>query len=719
MKISPHWIRDFVSPPVDDHKMADELTATGTAIEGFSGEGQDLVYEAEVTTNRVDAMNHYGIAREVSAIYDVDLRSVVPKFQGEQAAYHPNKPKAGLSGTPASKFKIEIEDGQGCARYTARIVRGVKVGPSPEHIVHRLELIDQRSISNVTDATNYVLNELGQPTHAFDLDKLEGGKIVVRRAREGELLKTLDGVERKLTKQDLVIADAVKAVALAGVMGGYDTMITEQTRNVLIESAWFDPASIRRTSRRLGLHTDASHRFERGDDFGNTPLACARVAELIQQTAGGEVEQEIDAVARVVGRPRIELRRGEVRRILGVEIPDQEIARILRRLGFGVTPGRPAPDSATMAVSGPASTGVAAAIAEQAPDFLVEVPTWRLDVEREIDLIEEIARIHGYLKLPNTLPAFAGAVVPLPNAEKHALLRQRLLALGYNESVATTFIAADEARAFSAGEPVRLENPVSEEAACLRSSLLPGITAQVNYNLNRGNNDVRLFECGDIFAAVGDRVEEKRSVVFAATGAIATAGAHGRPPAYGFYDMKGDMEALLAEFEHRSLYFDAHVPEYLHPGRAARAVMDGATVARFGQLHPELAARRKLRQEVYVAEVLVDRLFQGPLRQPSYQPVSRFPAVERDFSFLFASGVLFERIRQNVESLQIPELREFKPVEIFHGGAKGTSLQAGKYAILLRARFQASDRTLRDDEVAAWAQQIIHSLQAIGGTLRA
>ncbi|MGA2992597.1 MAG: phenylalanine--tRNA ligase subunit beta [Candidatus Korobacteraceae bacterium] len=721
MKISPHWIRDFVSPPVDDHKMAEELTATGTAIEGFSGEGEGLVYEAEVTTNRVDAMNHYGIAREVSAIYDVDLKPIVPKIVGEQAA---------------SKFKIEIKDPQGCARYTARIVRGVKVGPSPEHVVHRLELIDQRSISNVTDATNYVLNELGQPTHAFDLDKLDGGKIVVRRAREGELLKTLDGVERKLTRQDLVIADGVKAVALAGVMGGYDTMISEQTRNVLIESAWFDPGSIRRTSRRLGMHTDASHRFERGADFGNTPLACARVAELVQQMAGGKVEQEIDAVARVVARPRIELRRREVRRILGVDVADQEIARILRRLGFGVTPGRLAPDSATTAVSGPVSNkgtgGVAAftpasastalagdpaAVAEQVPDFLVEVPTWRLDVEREIDLIEEIARIYGYLKLPNTLPAFAGAVVLPPNAEKHALLRQRLLALGYNESVTSTFIAIDDARAFTSGEPVRLENPVSEEAACLRSSLLPGITAQVNYNLNRGNNDVRLFECSDIFLAMGDRVDEKRSVVFAATGAIAASGAHRQPVPYGFYEMKGDMEALLSQFEHRSLYYDPHVPEYFHPGRAARAVMDGTTVARFGQLHPELAARRKLRQEVYVAEILVDRLFQSALRQPSYQPVSRFPAVERDFSFLFDAGVLFERIRQTIDSLRIPELQEFKPVEIFHGG-KGTNLPAGKYAMLLRARFQAPDRTLRDDEVAAWAQQIIQSLEAIGGKLR-
>ncbi len=271
MKISPTWIRDFINPPVDDRKMAEELTDTGTGIEGFYNTGKDLVYEAEVTTNRVDAMNHYGVAREVSAIYDLDLKPVAPKLTGEH---------------PLSDFKIEIEDAKGCARYTARIIRNVKVAPSPEHIVHRLELIDQRSISNVADATNYVLNELGQPTHAFDLDKLQGGKIVVRRAREGEVLKTLDGVERKLSKEDIVIADAARAVALAGIMGGYDTMITEQTRNVLIESAWFDPASIRHTSRHLGMHTDASHRYERGADFGITPLACARVAELVQQTAG-------------------------------------------------------------------------------------------------------------------------------------------------------------------------------------------------------------------------------------------------------------------------------------------------------------------------------------------------------------------------------------------------------------------------------------------------
>jgi phenylalanyl-tRNA synthetase beta chain len=730
MKISPQWIRDFINPPVDDHKLAEDLTATGTAIEGFyqpqqanggpgSGGGNDLVYEAEVTTNRVDAMNHYGIAREVSAIYDLDLKPVAPRLLGKQ---------------PLSDFKIEIEDPQGCARYTARIVRNVKAGPSPEHIVRRLELLDQRSISNVADATNYVLNELGQPTHAFDLDKLQGGKIVVRRAREGEVLKTLDGVERQLNPQDLVIADAFRAVALAGIMGGYDTMITGQTRNVLIESAWFDPSTIRRTSRRLGMHTDASHRFERGSDFGLTPLACARVAELVQQTAGDPshsahpaVEAEIDALARRVERPKIHLRQRQVQRILGVDIPAHKIARILRRLGFKVTPENPAVDSPPQPAKAVSAGAVVAAASEACAEFVVEVPTWRLDVDREIDLIEEVGRIYGYLKLPNTLPAFAGAVIPLPNAEKQATLRQRLLALGYNESVASTFISAEEVRAYSSAQPVRLENPLSEEAACMRSSLVPGMVNQIAYNLNRGNSDVKLFESGDIFEMAGERVEEKRSLALVATGS-AGGGLDSRPAAYTFYDLKGDLETLLSAFEHRTLYFDQHAPLYLHPGRSARAVMDGATVARFGQLHPELAAARKLRQPVYVAELLLDRLFQRELRQPNYRPVPRFPAVDRDFSLLFDAAVAFERIQQAVEAMEIPELREFRPVEILRGtqaspvarvGAEsGTTLSPNQYAILLRARFQSAERTLRDDEVAGWAQRIIGALEALGGKLR-
>ena len=700
MRIIPNWIRDYISVADDDHQLAERLTASGVAIEGFYNSGKDLVYEAEVTTNRVDAMNHYGIAREVSAIYDADLRAIEPKLPATNTK---------------SNFAIEIEDADGCARYTARIIRNVKIAPSPANVAHRLELLESRPINNVADATNYVLNGLGHPTHAFDLDLLEGGKIIVRRARAGETIKTLDGVDRKLSPEDVVIADAVKAVAIAGVMGGFDTMITDKTKNVLIESAWFDPASIRRTSKTLGMHTDASHRFERGADFGITSLACSAVAEQVLATAGGELELEIDAVARQVERPAIELARHDVNRILGTDIPEQEIVRILRRLGFGVTPGRAVHGSTstgTAATSG--SGGTHAAVAETVADFVVQVPTWRLDVERSIDLIEELARIYGYNKFANTLPSFAGAVIELPQAQKQALVRERLMALGYDESMSSTFMAHDDAKAFGGGEPVQIANPLNEEMGFMRTSLVPGMLNQVAYNLNRGNSTVRLFESGDVFESTGERVDERRRVTLVATGQASAGSVHGKAKPYSFYNLKGDLESVLSAFA-GDFALDASAPAYLHPGRSARVLVAGAPVAVFGQLNPGVAAFRKLKQEVFVAEIFVDRLFEQDLREPAYKPISRYPAVDRDFSFVFDDAVEFNRIASSVEALGIAEMKSFEPVEIFRGG----TVPAGKYSALLRAEFLSAERTLRDDEVALWSQQIIKALEALGGTQRA
>jgi len=681
MKLVANWIRDFVTVPDDDHRLAERLTESGVAIEGFYGQGQDLAYEAEITTNRPDAMNHFGVAREASAIYDLDLKPIVPK----------------LSEKKGPDFPIIIEDASGCARYTARVVRGVKIAPSPANIARRLELIDQRPINKVADSSNYALNEMGHPTHAFDLDTLEGGTIIIRRARSGESIKTLDGETRKLTSEDLVIADAAKPVAIAGVMGGWDTMITEKTRNVLIESAWFDPASIRKTSKRLGMHTDASHRFERGADYGATSLACARVAELIVQTAGGQVEQEIDAVAAKVPRPELKLHASEVKRHLGSEIPAAQIIRILTKLGFGI------------------QASIQEADHTDHLTFLVQVPTWRLDVDREIDLIEEIARIYGYNKFPNTLPAFAGAVVELPYARKQARLRQTLLALGYNETLSPTFIPLDEAKQFGAPDGVRLENPLSEEAAYMRTSLLPGLVDEVGYNLNRGNADVRLFENGHIFEKSGDKVDERPSFAFIATGVAEPFSLEKKSRSYTFADLKGDVEDLVGQFDANNIYFDSHSTAWLHPGRSARAVVDGTTVARFGQLHPDLAASRKLKQEVYVAEILLDRLYQRELREPRYKPIPRFPAVTRDFSFVFNDQVSFERMRSGIVALGIPELQKVEPAEIFRGG----KLAPGSYSILIRVEFQSSDRTLTDQEVSGWSQRIIETLTKLGGTIRA
>jgi phenylalanyl-tRNA synthetase beta chain len=682
MKISPHWLRDFVDIPVDYARLAEELTLAGVAVEGISGEGDNTVFEMEITTNRPDAMNHYGIAREASALYDLPLRAIEPKLPTSQGK---------------SEVTIDIQEPDLCPRFTAREIRGATIKPSPANIAHRLQLIDQRPISNAVDATNYVLWESGKPTHVYDLDLLEGRRLVIRKAHDGETLKTLDGVERKLSADDLVVADAVKPVGLAGVMGGFDTMITERTKNILTESAWWDPVTVRRMSKRHGLHTDASHRFERGADFESTIVSTNRVAELILAAGGGTlVGDVIDVTTRKLDLAPVELDLLEVRRILGEQLSSMEINRILTRLGFTMLPG------------GEGS-------------YLIHIPSWRLDVEREIDIIEELARLHGYDKFANTLPAYAGEVRDLPDAPKAARMRSSLLALGYNEAISLTFISKEEAQRFSSALAIELANPLSDEASVMRTSLVPSMLNMLAYNLNRGSDNVRLFETGNVFEAGKDAMpRELKRISIGATGSVdadvvrgLVRGAEARP--VSFFDLKGDIEELLAHFDHWELGYDAQVADYYHPGRSARAVMDGATVAQFGQIHPEVAFARKLKQEVFVAEIYLDRLYQHDLRQVCYEALARFPAVERDFSFVFDDGVAFEKIRHSVTALSIAELRSFLPVEIFRGEKVG----AAKYSILLRANFQSSDRTLRDDDVAHWSAQIAKALEALGGVQRA
>lgn len=677
MKLSPQWIREFVDLKVDDHRLADDLTSIGIAVEGIAGNGEKTVFEMEIGTNRPDAMNHYGVAREASAFYDVPLKPVQPVL-----------PMAKNS----QPFPIEIQEPDLCPRFTVRAIRGVAIKPSPAKVVERLGLLDQRAINNAVDATNYVLWEIGKPTHVFDLDLLEGGKIVVRRARDGEVLKTLDGVERKLTSEDLVVADAVKPVGLAGVMGGYDTMITDKTKNVLIESAWWDPVTVRKMSKRHGIHTDASHRFERGADYESTVVSTNRVAELILASGGGELHGEVvDAVAKHMDQAPVMLQLSEVHRILGTQITVDEMLRVLHRLGF---------DTSLEGID--------------TSEFAVRIPSWRLDVEREIDLIEEIARLYGYDKFPNSLPAFAGSVIELPGAAKDQKLRSALLALGYNEAVSLTFIAEKDALGFSAAPTLELANPLSEEASVMRTSLVPSMLDMLAWNLNRATDNVRLFEAGHVYEAVEEGSTEPKRICIGATGSAVVPSVNQPARGLNFFDLKGDLETLLDLFDHGSLHCDQQTPSYYQAGYSARFVMDGAVVAQFGKVSQAAASGRKLRQDVFVAEIFLDTLYRHELRAIRFEALPRYPAVERDFSFLFPTGVTFEAILVAVEALGLQELRSFYPVEIFRGG----KVAAGKYSILLRAKFQSRERTLREDEVAQWSAQIIKALEDLGGTLR-
>jgi phenylalanyl-tRNA synthetase beta chain len=695
MKLSPQWIREFVDVPVDNARLAEDLTGIGVAVEGISGEGANTVFEMEIGTNRPDAMNHYGVAREAAALYGTALKPIEP------SAAKAGSNDAAIGTTKVVPFAIEIEDPDGCARYTAQIVRSVKITASPEHIVSRLALVDQLSINNAADASNYTLWEMGHPTHAFDLDLLQGGKIIVRRARNGETLKTLDGVDRKLSPEDLIIADGNRPVALAGVMGGFDTMIMDKTKNVLIESAWFDPVAVRKTAKRHGLHTDASHRFERGADYGATSLACALVAQRIIESGGGELDgAQIDAVAREIDQAPIVLRISQVHRILGSKLETHHILAILKRLGFELVPE-------------PGSQ----------PEFSVRIPSWRLDIEREIDLIEEIARLHGYNNFPNTLPAFSSAVVENPQAAKAAKLRSWLLALGYNEAVSLSFISHEDAETFSSSPVIELANPLSEGASLMRGSLLPGMLDMVAFNLNRGTETVRLFEMGDVYEATEAGSTERARICFAATASalrrdIPQGGILDRSASDSgldlFRSLKGDVETVVNAFDHRALQLDDKTSDYYQPGRSARMVMNGVPVAQFGVLHQEVSAKKKLRQEVYVAEIFAEEVYKLSLRKVQYQPLPKYPGVERDFSLLFTDAVTFAQIENAVRSLAISELRSFAPIEIFRGGA----VPAGSYSILLRARFQSHERTLREDEVSDWSGKIVTGLAGLGGTQR-
>ena len=701
MRISPTWLREFVDLKVDDRQLADDLTLAGIAVESVRELDGQTLFEMEIGTNRPDAMCHYGVARECSAIYDIRLKPIEPKL-----------PKV----RPAAKlFPVEIQDAEGCGRFTARVMRDVKIAPSPTRILDRLRIDEHGGISNAVDATNYTLMEMGKPTHAYDLDKLEGGILIVRRARAGEALTTLDGVERKLDPEDLIIADAVRPVGLAGVMGGLDSAISDATKNILIESAWFDPATVRKTARRLGMHTDASHIFERGADWGATALANDRVAELILETAGGELEGElVDVIARRPVRHAVWLRKKEILRHLGQEISEADITRILCRLGFKVELFSAAALRAMGKAIAVAGDAPGADLLQEGQSWAVELPTWRLDVEREIDLIEEIARVYGYNKFANTLPAFRGSVVEQPHAAQEAKVRSTLLALGYNEAISSSFISYADATAFSGSVPVPLANPLSEEESVMRTSLVSGMLRMLAWNLNHGNSHVRLFEIGNIFSAPSEeRTEERRMICLGATGNAIEADAHNLTRPYSFFDLKGDIEMMLSAFEISDLRFQP--AEHYHPGRSACAVADGELVARFGQVRSKVTNAFKIKQDVYLAEIDLERLLAFPLRVPRYLPLSRFPAVDRDFSFLFSDSVTFATILDAVQALNIAELQSFEPAEIFRGGL----VPDGKYSVLLRAKFQSSERTLRDDEVAHWSAQIIQALEAVGGSLRA
>jgi phenylalanyl-tRNA synthetase beta chain len=698
MKILYDWLKEFVEVKASPEDLRSHLSLSGTAIDSIEQTAAGPLLDAEITINRADCMSHYGVAREVATLYRAPLKAVQPKLQ--EAA------------EPASSaVRVEIEAPELCGRYTARVLRGVKVQPSPDWLRRRLAALGQNSINNVVDATNYVMLELGQPLHAFDLDRISGRRIIVRRAKNKEKLKTLDGAERTLAPEICVIADADRALAIAGVMGGQESEIGFASHNLLIESAWFDSISIRRASKTLGLRTEASARFERGSDPEMADFASRRCAGLIQQLAGGELLSGVVDVYPGRREPAaILLSRRELLRVMGGNVPDRDIEEILGFLGF--------------------EPHLQSAAAANSPEAMwrCKQPSWRADVTREIDLIEEVARHYGLEKFAARLPATKQHAARLPHAEALDRLRERLLGLGYQEILTIPLVDPARDALFRAEEivAVHIANPLAEDASVMRSNGLGNMTAALEWNLNRGQRNLRLFEIGRAYhwnAAEGNGKEIREDLILTlgATGLAREKSVSETPCEFTFADLKGDLDRIgeLAG----NLQWSRGGPAWLQPSRAATiSIADGrgqARVGAAGQLSRKIAEALKLRQDVFLAELRLDSFYAGYSAAQlarRYQTISRFPAVERDFSLLLGDGTSFGDVVKEIHSLGIAEIIQIEAVDLFHGG----QVPAGKFSLLVRVTYQSTDATLTESQLSDFSSRIVNALTSkLGASLRA
>ncbi|MEA2603088.1 MAG: phenylalanyl-tRNA synthetase beta chain [Acidobacteriota bacterium] len=670
MEFSCEWLAQYVDLPADPQELAGRLTAAGLAVEGISAHGDDTGLDVDVTTNRPDCMNHFGLAREIAVLREVPLR---------------RPPAAPPEGTERVEdaARVVIEDLEGCPRCTARVVRGVTIGPSPEWLRRRLESIGQRPINNVVDVTNFVLWELGQPLHAYDLAKLAGSRIVVRRARAGETaLKTLDGQDRALDPETLVIADAERPVGLAGVMGGLESEVTDATRDILIESAHFDRRRVRTTAKRLGMHTDASHRFERGSDPEICAEAASRAAALIAEIAGGTVLAGVLDV-RDLGRSwhrrgRLDLPKLDA--FAGVAIDPADAERWLRGLGFGVVP------------FGDEVWGIT-------------VPSWRYfdfqprpepphDVYPQ-DVYEEVLRVFGLDRIPAALPAIPGADAPrAENLIRRDRVRRQLAASGYTEAVHFAFLDPARDAAFPSLRPeakaIRLANPISEQLSVLRRSLVPNLVETARFNQRRGLPAVRMFEIANVFyeRPEGGIPEQPEHVGLVCGGRVGTPWE--REVELDLFDLKGVIEALADAFGVRLEARPSDLPGVL-AGNSAELLRGGEVVGWFGRV-----AEEEEGYPLYAAEVATTSLAGGDVSLQVELP-SRFPGITADFTLTQRLEVPWVEVQRAIEELAPPDLVSWRLKDRY----RGPGVPEGAVNTTLSFHYNARERSLTQEEVNA------------------
>jgi phenylalanyl-tRNA synthetase beta chain len=660
--------------------------------------GGDVVYDLEVTPNRPDLNSLIGIAREIAAVTGNALRIPDVNNVGQASRL----PSAG--GTPAllcsDLVAVKIEDAELCPRYTARVIKGVKIGPSPDWLCSALEKVGIRSISNVVDVTNYVMLEIGQPLHAFDYHLLQSRAgvspapdrrdacptIVVRRAAAGEKFKTLDNQERTLTNEMLLIADETKGIALAGVMGGANTEINNATVDVLIESAYFNPVNIRRTSKLLGLRSDASYRFERGADVNICDWAGQRAAQLILETAGGRLaEGVVDVYPKPAEPKQITLHFSKSKDLLGIGISHSDQVSFLIKLGLAVT--------------------------EQSPGVCTfKIPSWRVDLKRAVDLIEDVERLYGVEKIPATPPRGAIGSNAFDSVyDQIAEARRILTGLGLNEAQGQTLIAKAECR-MKNGELVALANPLSSDMDVLRPSLLPGLIHSLRHNVSRKNCDVALFEIGRVFTGQNGAVKEERRVAAAITGQRALPFWSGdeRDATFDTFDLKGVVEEFLEHFGVRGVTFARRAESTAMFLESATVALGGKLpLGEIGQLSPALVKKYDLRGAVFLAELNLDQLLARRNPARSFKPLPQFPAIRRDVAMLVPEATTHEAVLQAVKKTRPANLEAVELFDVFHGKHVPEEQKSMAYAFTYRS----PEKTLTDAEVGTAHGKIVEAFK--------
>ena len=670
MRISLNWLKDYVELDLSLPVLIEKLNMIGLMVEDWEEKGSDVILDIETYANRPDTLGHLGVARELAAALELGIK--------EQ-----KWPLTEIEQKTSDLADVRIWDVDLCPRYSGMVIKGIQVGPSPEWLRKRIEAVGLKPINNVVDVTNYVLFATAHPIHAFDLAKISGRKIIIRKAKDAEVLRSLEGNDISLSPEMLVIADEKKPIALAGIIGGEESSVKEGTQDVFIESACFDPVSIRKTSKKTGISTDASYRFERGADISFPPQAALIAASLLTQL-GGKASK---GIADVYPEPRKEktvvLRHHRISDLLGLEIDEEFAVRTLASLGFQ-------------------------AEVQQRGLWQVKIPQFRVDVEREADLIEEIARFYGYDKIPASLPPLR--VLELPVDQKRERInkfRQLLFHNGFDEVLNYSFSDPEkEARLQTGQKAIEIRNPVSSKASLLRTTLLGGLLENIVWNKNRGAEGIHLFEIGNVYFWQNETNREQLTLALATTGLVGPVQWHRKSEDTDFFRIKGALESLMTYSRYEPFSFREEDHAFFEQEYSLAMIFKEEMVGYCGLLKKNLLDSYSLKEPVWAAELNLALLFEKQPYSFEFIPVDRFPSITRDVSFIAGRSVLYQDIKEVVEKLAVPYLMEFDP----HDRFSGSSIPNGKISLSFRFVFRHPQRTLLAKEVDTLLEKVINAL---------